>query len=194
MNLRNSITGWAFGAMTLLATASTFAAPIFTGNTIYGPATPTGGALQQVCPEGAVSCPGQNFTEPANNFFQFTMLDNGVLSAAIVSSISATSPAAIPPIGVFNILAFQITDLADVPLAGGSGSLVAPLVDFALAAGTYRMWIDFDYDGFIDNASASWAMPITTGQFGRQVPEPGSLALLGVALTAIALAGRRRRS
>lgn len=183
------ITKYIAGFVTALALAgAAHAGPIQNPTVTLDPlgigAFPTGSNAQQVCPLTIPpGCLG-NFTTPANNFFSISMLNDGLFSASIIASITPGGS------GSFANLSFQLRDSTGTTTLG-SGQLGTNLQDLVLLAGSYRMYVFYNYTGVIDNSSASWSMTMTTAPI-RQVPEPGTVALIGLTLTIVAVARRRR--
>lgn len=147
-------------------------------------AFPTASNSQQVCPEGMIICAGNVFNNPVGNEFDIVMLTDGLFSASIIDSITPGGS------GSFSVLSFALLNAANVVV--GTGSLGSALQDALLTAGTYTMQVFYTYQGGMDNGSASWGMTMTTAPEFQRVPEPGTLALMGLALTIIAAARRRR--
>lgn len=139
---------------------------------------------QQVCPnpDGANNCfTARPHTNPANNIFTINMLSAGLFDASATPSITGG--------GTFNSFSFILRDAAMNVLANGNFATI--IDDFFLTAGAYTMEVLYSFDGLSDNGSASWSMTLSTG-VRRQVPEPATLALMGLALTGLALMRRRR--
>ena len=136
---------------------------------------------QQVCPD-ALPCAGNNFVNPAVNEFTVTMLQDGLFSASITDVQSPSGS------GTFNTLVFELFDGA---VSLGTGIKGSDLNDIFLVAGNYRIEVDYNYTGGANTGSASWAMTMATSTRVNEVPEPGTLLLMGMALAGIAVARRR---
>jgi hypothetical protein len=153
----------------------------------------TGSNSQQICPSGVPRI-SNNFLSPgfggigvlgaSGQFFSIVMDSAGSLSAGIDIDV-------IPPLsGTVVFLNYYLTDGATGLNILSQGTLAADMLDVNLTAGTYRMYVEYSYNGGADNTSATWFMGLTTGPVS-QVPEPGILLLMGTALIAGALSRRR---
>lgn len=177
------------GAATmLLLVGSVMAGPIQFGLVQLDPtgvgAFPTGGNQQQICPTG-VPCAGNNFLSPAGNSFAVQMLTPGLFSASITDIESPGGSATV------NQLDFAIYNAANVLI--GSGSHFSNLNDIYLGTGLYTMYVTYNVTGGPDAGSVSWAMTMATS-VQNKTPEPGSLALVGIALAGMGLFRRRKLS
>jgi hypothetical protein len=65
------------------------------------------------------------------------------------------------------------------------------LANLAVVIGTYTIQVNWTFVGSPTSSSANWSMPLTTGPALR-VPEPATLALLGLGLAVIGFASRRK--
>jgi hypothetical protein len=166
-----------------LAHAGPIQVPIVTLDPTGVGAFPPGANAQQVCPEGVTQCPNTNFLSPDPNEFTVTMLQDGLFSASITD---VQSPGAS---GVCNLLQFELFNNGT---SLGTGSVGSDLDDIFLTAGSYRIEVAYNYTGGPLTGSASWAMTMATSVRPGKVPEPGTLALMGLAISGLALARRRK--
>ncbi len=163
------------GVAALAFAGAAWANPVNPGNTTLNPsAFETVSESEQVCPPPA--CANALINGPSSYTVTFTT--PGLFGASITSSITGG--------GTFTTLYFNFFDAANNLLFSGTN-----LVDYVVSAALYTIEVQYTFQGGPGSASARWSMPLTTGP--RLLPEPGTLALLGLGLGFLGFAQRRRR-
>lgn len=129
----------------------------------------------------APTCPvGGQLTGPT--IFTVEFLNPGLLNSNGTTSVVPNSDNA----GVFTVFNYQIFNPANVLVATGAPQ--NPL-DLAVVTGIYTVVVNWTLQSN-SATSASWTTTFTTGQ-RQQIPEPATLALLGLSLVGLAAIRRR---
>lgn len=169
-------------AVLALALASVAYADIIPLPGSLTPGQDTGIFGLQTCPPGPAGC-GES-----GNFVTSFLIDtvNGSMGLAFIG-ISQ------PPDGLFSFVV-DVFDPANVLIASGAGPAGLVISPFnVFIGGPYTIDVDWTYTaGTGTTQSASWGAVAATS--AAQVPEPGSLALLGIGLLAMGWQWRKGRA
>jgi hypothetical protein len=147
-----------------------------------------------ICPT-ALPCAENGFQNPGGTpgslYFRVDVASDGHLDLAIdLLKIPEGSS------GTANPLAFQVYDAETGGTALGGGSLGTPLSLDVFGGQQFFVFVQYGYFGGRDNQRALWQVRLDTEALPqspqRVIPEPGTVALLGLAALGLFAARRLR--